>query len=204
MILSALIEAHRDAYCRWVEAQENHSPAEKKLDQVSNALMKHRPHSIDEVREKAAYMNSCEYFQWSSIERGSIIDALTPIASGEPVIDVGIKTAGTSLYDLVTLYDAIRSITTVVEGYISSSRTRSDQSAHNQLSDFAESLDRLADEISNEAERRMPDTEMEFRQRYYLLMEPSMRFSIYGQSPKQFAAEAVRIAKTNIQIEDAL
>lgn len=109
--LTTLLDNHRTAFKAWVgtEDEEWDTPAAKaagdKMDAAHDALFSHRPVTLEEAREKAAYMVSCRSFlEWDSIEKIKLIEALTP---AEAPSSSGLATAIAAFLEAKRAYDAV-------------------------------------------------------------------------------------------------
>lgn len=83
--LNTLIAQHRVAFKAWCDTSDEEwdtpaaTAAGDLMDAAHNALFSHRPATLEEARDKAAYMASCRSFlEWDSIEKIKLIEALTP------------------------------------------------------------------------------------------------------------------------------
>jgi hypothetical protein len=93
-----LIAQHRVAFKAWCDTSDEDwdTPAALEagdlMDAAHDALFNHRPATLQEAREKAAYMASCRSFlEWDSIEKIKLIEALTPAPTDHAAIDALIE-----------------------------------------------------------------------------------------------------------------
>lgn len=109
--LSTLLDNHRTAFKAWVDTEDEDwdTPAAKAagdmMDAAHDALFSHRPATLEEVREKAAYMLSCRSFlEWDSIEKIKLIEALIPAEAPAPT---ELETLIARFFDAQRAYDAV-------------------------------------------------------------------------------------------------